>query len=90
MVCGVVLIFFLINYALYVFAQQNKPRKAGKRVRICKLAFCFLISNVACTLDHVSGSYSLIACKQVSKKKQRREVLRGTGARSNGSATPGK
>ncbi|KAL3160174.1 hypothetical protein ABBQ32_010940 [Trebouxia sp. C0010 RCD-2024] len=51
-VCGVVLVFFLINYALYVFAQQNKPKKAGKRV---------------------------------SKKRQRREVLRGTG-----SATPGK
>jgi hypothetical protein len=31
-VTGVVLVFFLINYALYVFAQRNKPKKAGKRV----------------------------------------------------------
>ena len=31
-VTGVVVIFFLVNYALYVFAQQNKPKKAGKRV----------------------------------------------------------
>lgn len=37
-VCGVVLVFFLINYGLYVFAQQNKPRKAGKRVCIYELA----------------------------------------------------
>lgn len=26
------MLFGLANYALYVFAQQNKPRKAGKRV----------------------------------------------------------
>ena len=31
-VTGVVLVFFLVNYALYVFAQRNKPKKAGKRV----------------------------------------------------------
>lgn len=38
----------------------------------------------------VAGSSSKTVCKQVSKKKQRREVLRGSGARSNGSATPSK
>ena len=31
-VCGVVLVFFLANIALYIFAQQNRPKKAGKRV----------------------------------------------------------
>lgn len=89
-VCGVVLVFFLINYALYVFAQQNKPKKAGKRVRVCKLASMLLIHNIVCTFIHVAGSSSTTVHKQVSKKKQRREVLRGSGARSNGSATPSK
>ena len=31
-VISVVMVFFLANYALYVFAHSNKPRKAGKRV----------------------------------------------------------
>lgn len=31
-VTGVVMLFGLANYALYVFAHQNKPKKAGKRV----------------------------------------------------------
>ena len=95
-VCGVVLVFFLINYALYVFAQQNKPRKAGKRVRLLRFCVVRLVSDATffglafqtkCKLlpASTSANQSLRACEQVSKKKQRREVLRG-----NGSATPGK
>jgi len=31
-VTGVVMLFGLANYALYVFAHKNKPKKAGKRI----------------------------------------------------------
>ncbi|KAL3158480.1 hypothetical protein ABBQ38_010712 [Trebouxia sp. C0009 RCD-2024] len=82
-VCGVVLVFFLINYVLYVFAQQNKPKKAGKRVSyLPRFPNCGIFAGTAAP----SASAALIVCaQQVSKKRQRREVLRGSG-----SATPGK
>ncbi|KAL0020628.1 hypothetical protein WJX79_004759 [Trebouxia sp. C0005] len=48
-VTGVVLVFFLVNYALYVFAQRNKPKKAGKRVSKKKRRREVLRSNGSAT-----------------------------------------
>ena len=57
-VTGVVLVFFLINYALYVFAQRNKPKKAGKRVS-CDASLlwhcCLYHCMVACQSSEHAG-----------------------------------
>ena len=79
-VTGAVMLFGLANYALYVFAHKNKPKKAGKRVSHAYHKAAMLNQSDLCC-NHV---WEVRTALQISKKKQRREGLR------NGSSSAGK